>query len=122
MLVTHMQPIGANYSQQHVTSRDLLAQNLDEIRAKRNCVNVHEEQLVTEFKTQPIMNAPGVTGCVLSAIADEDISGFFISEAVTNPPHGFYHIEPIIDFLKLPPYFFDMRIYCTIIHVNLIII
>src|ERR1700688_1840529 len=75
LLVTDIKPIGSDDCKQRVTSSDFLAQDLDEVRAQRNGVNIHEQKIAPKLLRHSIMNAPGMTRAVVAAIADKKLAG-----------------------------------------------
>jgi hypothetical protein len=72
IVVARVEPIWANQSDQCITLRDLLAQNPNEVRAERNSVNVHEQEIAAELLRESVVNAPGVARALVTTIADKN--------------------------------------------------
>ena len=65
-------PVLADYRDQRVTLPHALRENIDEIEAWSDIVNVKEDALVSELLRQPIVDQPCEAGRVFPPVADED--------------------------------------------------
>ncbi len=75
VLIEDCGPVRTDHGKQDVAFRDFVAQHFDEIQAERNGVDIHEQKVAAELPLQPVAQAPGMTGTVVTAIADEEFTG-----------------------------------------------
>ena len=63
----------ADHREQRIALGNLVAENLDEVRAKRNAINVHEQQIGAKFMGQAVVDPAGMTRAVVASVADENL-------------------------------------------------
>jgi hypothetical protein len=72
LLVGDPDPRPPDHRDQDAGRADRLLDPIDEVDTRLERVHVHEDPLRAEARAQPVVQAPGVPGGVLTPVADED--------------------------------------------------